>query len=192
MIDLELERNLRKYSTALLDLAKSKNSLEVVNADMKIILELFSTVYLSKKNTDDYNNFSKKFLVISNARQSEIIKQILKDLNISKLVFNFIMLLLVSKKINILRRLVTTWDSLFLTYKGYFKVQVSSVVTMSEEQLGKIKDTIAKKYGNNFFVETKLDPSILGGLVIFVKNQVIDDSLASKIKKIEKNVRGTT
>lgn len=192
MIDLELERNLRKYSTALLDLAKSKNSLEVVNADMKIILELFSTVYLSKKNTYDYNNFSKKFLVISNARQSEIIKQILKDLNISKLVFNFIMLLLVSKKINILRRLVTTWDSLFLTYKGYFKVQVSSVVTMSEEQLGKIKDTIAKKYGNNFFVETKLDPSILGGLVIFVKNQVIDDSLASKIKKIEKNVRGTT
>ena len=71
-------------------------------------------------------------------------------------------------------------------------MQVSSVVTMSEEQLGKIKDTIAKKYGNNFFVETKLDPSILGGLVLFVKNQVIDDSLASKIKKIEKNVRGTT
>lgn len=191
MIDLELERDLRKYSTALLDLATSQNSLDKVNEDMKVISDLFSTIYLSKKNTADYQEFSKKFLVISNTRQSDIIKQILKDLDISKLVFNFIMLLLVSKKITIIRRLVTSWDSLFLTYKGFFKVQVSSVLPLTEEQTGKIKDIISKKYGNDFFIETKIDPSILGGLVIFVKNQVIDDSIASKIKKIENNIRGT-
>ncbi len=190
MIDLELERDIKRYSTALLDLSTSQNSLDKVNEDMKIISNLLSTVYLSKKDTDDYREFSKKFRVLSNVRQTEIIKQILKDLDISKLVYNFVMLLLVSRNMRIIGLLAKNWDSLFLLYKGYFKVRISSVIPLNEEQTNKIKDVISKKYGNNFFLETKIDLSVLGGLVVFVKNQVIDDSLASKIKKIKSDTKG--
>lgn len=190
MTDLELERDLKKYSTALLDLATAQNSLDTVNADMKIMSKIFSTIYLSEKETADYKEFSKKFLIISHSRQTEIIRNMLEELNISKLVFNFVMLLLASKKILIIRKLATSWDSLYLTYKGYFKVQVRSVISLTDEQLDRIKNIISKKYGNEFFLETKIDPSILGGLVILVKNQLIDDSLASKIKKIKNDTRG--
>ncbi|MDR0483681.1 MAG: ATP synthase F1 subunit delta [Alphaproteobacteria bacterium] len=191
MINLELERDLKKYSTALLDLAKGQNLLDQVNTDMQVMSKVFATIYSSKKDAEEYKEVGKKFLVTSNAKQTEIIKNILKELNISKLVSNFVLLLLISKKITILRHLVESWDSLFLTYKGYFKVSISSVIPLSESQEQKIKEIITKSHGDKFFLEKKIDPAILGGLVIHLKNQVIDDSLASKIKKIENNVRGT-
>ncbi|MCL2566546.1 MAG: ATP synthase F1 subunit delta [Alphaproteobacteria bacterium] len=191
MINLELERDIKKYSTALLDLAKSQNLLDTVNSDMQIMADVFAKIYSSRSGSEEYTEIAKKFLVTSNAKQMEIIKNILQELNISKLVSNFVMLLLISKKITILRHLVESWDSLFLTYSGYFKVSVASVIPISEQQEAKIKGIIAKSHGEKFFLEKTIDPTILGGLVIRLKNQVIDDSLASKIKKIENNVRGS-
>ncbi|MDR2008116.1 MAG: ATP synthase F1 subunit delta [Alphaproteobacteria bacterium] len=190
MINLELERDLKKYSTALLDLAKSQNLLEQVNSDMQVIADVFAKIYSSKRNSEEYQEIAKKFLVTSNAKQVEIIKNILVELKINRLVSNFVMLLLVSKKITILRHLVNSWDALFLTYSGYFKVEISSVIPLSDEQESKIKEIIIKAHGDNFFLEKTIDATLLGGLIIRLKNQVIDDSLASKIKKIENNVRG--
>ncbi len=55
----------------------------------------------------------------------------------------------------------------------------------SEAHLGAIKEALAGTTGKNVRVEVKVDPSIIGGLVVKLGSRMVDTSLSSKLRALK-------
>lgn len=69
------------------------------------------------------------------------------------------------------------------------RVQVTSAVPLSEEQLGRIKDRLKSSLSFDPILIPEVDQELLGGLVIHVGDTVFDGSLRTKLRNLRVNLR---
>lgn len=88
--------------------------------------------------------------------------------------------------------LVDIIDRFVLLYDDKKKIAsgvATTAVKLDDDQLKRLGESFAKKYNlNNVRLENKVDPSILGGVVLQVKDRVIDGSVKNKLKKIRAQI----
>jgi F-type H+-transporting ATPase subunit delta len=53
-----------------------------------------------------------------------------------------------------------------------------------------LKDALSKTVGRNVQVVTKVDPSILGGLIVRVGSRMVDSSIKSKLQRLKLVLKG--
>ena len=68
-------------------------------------------------------------------------------------------------------------------------VDVISALPLSDEEEQKIKQELQKIIGGECNINFQVDPSILGGLVIKAGDRVIDGSIASQLKSMQKSIK---
>ena len=81
-------------------------------------------------------------------------------------------------------------DFLFISSKARGEIQAELCVAknLNESEINKIKDELSSTFSSNIKLNHKHDPSLIGGLIIKVGSTMIDTSLKSKLKKIEKKM----
>jgi F-type H+-transporting ATPase subunit delta len=72
---------------------------------------------------------------------------------------------------------------------GKRRVSVSSAVELSAESLASIKSSLTASLGCDPILETRIDPSLIGGLVIRVGDSVYDGSLKTQVKQLRVRLR---
>lgn len=72
---------------------------------------------------------------------------------------------------------------------GKRRVGVSSAAELSAESLASIRSSLAASLGCDPILETKVDPSLMGGLVIRVGDTVYDGSLKTQVKQLRGRLR---
>ncbi len=65
---------------------------------------------------------------------------------------------------------------------------VTSAVALSEEQQATITADLRRRYGADLAVSFETDPSLIGGLIIRVGDQVLDNSLRTRLSAIQRNM----
>jgi F-type H+-transporting ATPase subunit delta len=81
------------------------------------------------------------------------------------------------------------FSELYNAKHGIVEAEVVSKSEMGENELRKIEEFIVKKYGGNKVeIRNIVDEKIKGGIVIKVGDEVIDGSVAGKLKKLEKEL----
>ncbi len=65
---------------------------------------------------------------------------------------------------------------------------VTSAVPLDQQQQHTITQALRKKYGAALAVNFEVDPAILGGLIIRVGDQVLDDSVRSRLMAIQQRM----
>ena len=190
MTTLNTQRDIKKYSRALLELAKSRNCLDVVNEDMLKLQELFYNIFDKDNSTEAFKKYGQKFYMLPKIKQTALLTLIVNKFGLSTLCKNFILLLLKSNKLKILKDLCLIWDKIFYEFSGIIRVKLISAIELSMAQQDKIEKKLKEIIKDNFYIEKIIDEDILGGLIIHIKDKVYDDSLKSKLSKIQHNLRG--
>ena len=72
---------------------------------------------------------------------------------------------------------------------GQRRVSVSSAVELSSEALASIKSSLTTSLGCDPILETRIDPSLIGGLVVRVGDTVYDGSLKTQVKQLRVRLR---
>ena len=72
---------------------------------------------------------------------------------------------------------------------GQQRVQVTSATELSVETLGSIRSHLATALSTEPILETRVDPSLLGGLTIRVGDTVYDGSLKTQVKQLRVRLR---
>jgi len=67
--------------------------------------------------------------------------------------------------------------------------EVTSALPLSESEQASVKKDVLAKMGERKKVEFKVDPSILGGLIVKVGDKVIDGSVAGQLEDLHKSLR---
>ncbi len=66
--------------------------------------------------------------------------------------------------------------------------EVTSAVPLSEQQQAHIISELRERYGDRLEVRFGVDPSLIGGLIIRVGDQVLDNSLRARISAVQRNM----
>lgn len=165
-----------RYATALFDLAKESGAIEAVGRD----LDAFDAAIRAQP---DLQRFVKS-PVFGAEEQGRALEPILAALGIGGLAANFLKLVAAKRRLFAVHDMVRGYRALVDQATGVVRAQVTVAEQPSEKVLGDIKQALREVAGEHVAVDVKVDPAIIGGLVVKVGSKMVDASLRTKLNGI--------
>jgi len=104
------------------------------------------------------------------------------------IVLNFIDLLIEKHRMPAIMRIRQNYDGMWEQENDVLPVTVTSAVELDEETVRHIGDRIGEQTGRKVELSSKVEPDLLGGIVVRVGNSIIDDSIRSRLEQLRKQV----
>ncbi|GAB2300173.1 hypothetical protein Dimus_034212 [Dionaea muscipula] len=155
----------------------------------KVEEELYALVEASK-NSPTFSQFTKDLSVSTNIR-IKAIKDICAEGKFSDVTKNFLVVLAENARLRHIDTIAKRFVELAMAHKGEVKATVTTVIPIPPEEEKELKDTLQEIIGKGKKVklEQKVDPSILGGLVVEFDKKVFDMSIKTRAKQMERFLR---
>jgi F-type H+-transporting ATPase subunit delta len=103
---------------------------------------------------------------------------------VSDLILKFLGVLAEHDRLRLLIEIENAYSDLYEDQVGNVEVDVTSVSTLSTEQLETVRQRVSSALGKNAVVHQYVDESILGGLVLRVQDKLIDASVRQQLQAI--------
>ena len=166
------------YARALFEAAKDDDVLDRVHEE----LGQFADALDSDRNLQVFL-FSPYF---SSEEKKEGVTKIVSDAD-ERLV-NFLELLAERHRMPAVFRIRRTFDSMWAEENKLLPVSVTSAVELDEGLVKDIGKRIEEQTGKRVELSSKVDPDVLGGLVVRVGNMVLDASVRNRLEQLRKQV----
>lgn len=101
---------------------------------------------------------------------------------------NFVLLLAQENMLNELPRVVGALEQYATSQNATLTGEVTSAIALDATQQAKITSELQAKYGERLDLQWSVDPSILGGLIIRVGDQVLDNSVRTRLSVVQRNM----
>ena len=164
------------YATALMSLAQSQNLTEEVGNNVRSLLSALDS-------SEDLQQFLANPIIKADDKKA-VISQIIGD-EVNPYMRNFLMLLVDRGRILYFDRIGEQYLALLRKLNQTVLAEVTSTVELNDGQ----KETLVQRVkqitnANDVEIQTKIDPSLIGGVIIKIGSQVIDASLRGQLRRI--------
>lgn len=166
----------RRYALALYEVAESKGKVKEYIQDLREICDLI------ENNHDFYEVI--RHPQINTRRKKQTFINIFKG-KIDEELLSFLLILIEKDRILYLREKLNEMEKIDLERKNTLKGVIRTAVPLLDNELESLKNIFEKKYDKNIIFETKVDKSVLGGVYLRIGNDVIDDTVKSKIEEMK-------
>jgi F-type H+-transporting ATPase subunit delta len=173
-----VEEIARVYATALFEAAKGRGKLDAIRD------QLGQFVGVLEENREVRLFFFSPYF--SSAEKVDGLKKSVSDVEPELL--NFLELLLEKGRMPVIFRIRRQYDALWAKENKRLGVTLTSAVELDPEIAKRIGSQIEEQTGNKVELESRVDPDILGGLVLQVGNMVLDTSIRNRLEKLRKSV----
>ena len=173
-----MEEIARVYATALFQAAKDGNKLDAIRDQLGQFVDT-----LGENREMQVYLFSPYF---SSAEKIEGLKKAVTDAEPE--LINFLELLLEKGRMPVIYRIRRQYDALWNKENKRLGVTVTSAVELDPEIAEGIGKEIEEQTGNTVDLQRRVDPDILGGLVVQVGNMILDTSIRNRLEKLRKSV----
>ncbi|KAK2386342.1 ATP synthase subunit O, mitochondrial [Trifolium repens] len=171
------------YASALYIAAVKANAVEKVDAELSQFVE-------SVKGSALTSQFIKDISVKKDVRVKTI-NDIATEAKYSDVTKSFLVLLAENGRLKYVDTIAKRFAELAMAYKGEVKAIVTTVLPLPAEEENALKQTIQEMLGSGKTIklEQKIDPSILGGLVIEFNQKLFDMSIRTRAQQMERSLR---
>jgi F-type H+-transporting ATPase subunit delta len=173
-----MEEIARVYANALFAAAKDRGKLDAIRDQ----LGQFADALADNRELQLFF-FSPYF---SSAEKEDGLKKAVADAEPE--LINFLELLIEKHRMPVLFRIRRQFDALWAKENKRLGVTVTSAVELDREIVERIGSEIEEQTGNAVELQSRVDPDILGGLIVQVGNMVLDTSIRNRLEKLRKSV----
>jgi|TARA_B110000881_G_scaffold216072_1_gene231089 F-type H+-transporting ATPase subunit delta len=166
-----------RYALALYEIAVENSELETVEKNIKELLAAYDT-------SKELKNFIKD-PTQSQSSQLEVLNQILVKMNLSKIIKNFLSILVVKRRIFFLNSIFLNFLSLISKKRGELKASLISSKDLTNDELKNLNNDLSQSMGTSVAFDYKVDETLIGGLKMQIGSLMIDTSIKNKLKKYE-------
>lgn len=179
----ELSKELSKDNlTKKVNLSKSENNMSNMIKTQEFYDSLLVIKQIIKEYSkylsllSDYNIFvSKRISMAEEAFGNKVPLEIM----------NFIKLLIKNGSIKILPECIAEYEKMYEDASSLSKASVISAVELTEDEKNKLEEKLIKITGNKVKISYKIEPKIIGGLIINIDDKVYDGSLRYRLGKLK-------
>ena len=170
----------KSYALALYELSKESSELNKVETDMK-------DLGLLLEQSVDFREMIQNPTVAKEDKKN-VIFMIADKNNFSKNLKKFLGFVAFNNRLFYLKNIIQSFLDLVSDSKGELKAKLISSKELSLEEKKKIQSELSKNFKSSLKIDYKYDPNLIAGLIIQVGSIMIDTSIRTKLKKLEKNM----
>lgn len=172
-----------RYAAALFELAKESSKITEVEADLNKFQSLLDM-------SDDLKSLVRS-PVISTDDQSKAMGAILTKAGIGGLAANFLKLIAGNRRLFAAQDMIKAYRAISAKERGEVTAEVTSAVALNDAQTAELKQTLKATVGKDVTLSTRVDPSLLGGLIVKVGSRMVDSSLRTKLQNLKVQLSGS-
>ena len=166
-----------RYATALFELARDEKSIDAVKAD----LDRFEAMLA---DSTDLKRLVRS-PVFSAGEQSRALAALLDKAAISGVAANFLKVLTANRRLFAVTDVIRAFRALVARFKGEATADITVAEQLNEKNLDALKAALKSVTGKDVALNVKVDPSIIGGLVVKLGSRMVDSSLRTKLNSIK-------
>jgi F-type H+-transporting ATPase subunit delta len=171
-----------RYALALLELADERKQLDPVAEELRGIKAMIA-------ESADLRRLIRSPL-FTRVQQSQAMAAILDKAGVGDLTRRFVLLVAQNRRLFALDRMIAAYLAELARRRGEITAQVTSATTLNDEQHRALVETLRNQVGAKVQVEVNVDPSLIGGLIVRVGSRMIDNSIRSKLQRLQLAMKG--
>jgi F-type H+-transporting ATPase subunit delta len=166
-----------RYATALFELARDEKSIDAVKADLDRFDGLLN-------DSADLKRLVRSPVFSADA-QSRALTAVLDKAGITGISANFLKVLTANRRLFAVADVIRAFRALVAKFRGEASADVTVAETLSDKNLDALKSALNSVTGKDVTLNVKVDPSIIGGLVVKLGSRMVDSSLRTKLNSIK-------
>lgn len=173
-----------RYATALFSAASKQNKLDQVEQELRKVSTLIKDPKISSIVMNPHVKRSIKQKTFSDA---------LTKAKVSPITVNLMNVLADNGRLTRTGDVISAFGKMMSAHRGEVLCSVTTAQPLNEANLADLKVALNGflQKGETLKLETKSDPSVLGGMIVSIGDKYVDMSTKTKIQKLTKVIRET-
>jgi F-type H+-transporting ATPase subunit delta len=162
----------RRYAHGLFLLALEKNAVDLLAGEMRDVDNLLKVEksllsFLAAPQVRDHDKVAALRAIFSG--------------KVSKMLEEFLLLVVSKRRDSFLHEIAEEFDELVLEHNGYVKTRVITAIPLSDSEREMLVQKLEAKSGKKVRLYTEIDAAIIGGVVVFLGDKIIDKSIRHQL-----------
>lgn len=171
-----------RYAQALFEIARLMHNDEQIEAELESLSAALKRSPEIQKMFDNPN--------FSAAQKRAFLEKIYQERNrpFYEILLNFFAVLFEKNRFGLIHDIAVTFKRIADEAQGQGVAQITTAAPLKEGEEARIAATLERLAGYSIRVEKSVDPSLVGGVVVRVRNKIIDGSVKHKIEILKKEL----
>lgn len=170
-----------RYATAVFALAKEDKNLKALEADVDALDQALT-------DSADLRALIAS-PIYSRDQLAGAIGAVAKKMKLSPMVANTLGLMAEKRRLFVLPQLVAALRALIAEDRGEVTAEVRTAKALTKAQETKLAKTLKASVGKDVNIQTTVDESLIGGLVVKVGSKMVDTSIRSKLAALQNTMK---
>ena len=171
----------KRYARAMLEVAIQQRNFSIVLEE----LEFFG------KQLEEVPLLSKLFLnpAVQHEKKMQILEELGAKLKFQPVTINFLNTLIQRDRLNLLEQMIVSAEQQFLERQGILVVEAITAKRLQPDEDAKLVARLEIFTGKKVQLENKLDPSMIGGVVIKIGTTLYDGSVQAQLQQLKAKIQ---
>ncbi len=171
-----------RYASALFDLASEAGSVTAVEGDLdKLRRALHESAELGSLIRNPQ---------VSRGQMGKVVAGIAAHLEITTLTGNFLGVLAANRRMGDLPGIIRAFTAIAAAQRGEVAAEVASAHPLTPAQLTELENRLRAREGRTVKLQSRVDPDLLGGLVVTIGSKRIDSSIRTRLNSLAQAMKG--
>jgi F-type H+-transporting ATPase subunit delta len=170
-----------RYATALFELAREADEIDAVKTN----LERFDALVAESADLERLVRSP----VYSADEQLHAVGAVLDHAGIGGVAARFVKLVTTNRRLFAVREMVRGFRELVARHKGQATAEVTVAEALRDDHVAALRNALNAVSGKDVDLKIKVDPAIIGGLVVKIGSRMVDSSLRTKLNSIKQAMK---
>jgi F-type H+-transporting ATPase subunit delta len=166
-----------RYATALFELAREADEIDAVKTN----LERFDALVAESADLERLVRSP----VFSADEQLHAVGAVLDRAGIGGVAARFVKLVTTNRRLFAVRDMMRGFRELIARHKGQATAEVTVAEAAKDDHVAALRNALNVVSGKDIELKIKVDPAIIGGLVVKIGSRMVDSSLRTKLNSIK-------
>jgi F-type H+-transporting ATPase subunit delta len=166
-----------RYASALFDLAREADEIDAVNTN----LDRFDALVAESADLERLVRSP----VFTADEQLHAVSAVLDRAGIGGVAARFVKLVTAKRRLFFVREMVRAYRNLVAQHRGQATAEVTVAEEIKDDHVAALRNALKAVSGKEVDIKVKVDPAIIGGLVVKFGSRMVDSSLRTKLNSIK-------
>jgi len=171
-----------RYAAALFELADEQKQVDQVAADLSRLKAMIA-------DSADLRKLLRSPVITRDA-QGRAMAAVGTAAAIGDLGKRFVALVASNRRLFALPDMIDAFLAELARRRGEIRAQVTAAQPLNDKQQGELSEAIRRAVGGKVTIDVKVDPALIGGLIVKVGSRMVDSSLKSKLQRLQLAMKG--
>ena len=171
-----------RYAAALFELADERHALDAVAGDLRELRTML-------QQSHDLARLLRS-PVLSREDQAKAIAALSERAGLSELTRDFLGVAAGNRRLFAVPAMIEAYLNQLAERRGEVTAEITTAQPLNETQQNTLAEQLRRAVGRRVTVDLRVDPSLLGGMIVKVGSRMIDGSLKSRLHRLQLAMKG--